>query len=71
MTAPAALHDLARAARYCDRLIMLDKGKAVVIGVPEAVLTEDRIAADYGVTAAISETRDGLNIQFSLAGQDL
>ena len=70
VTTLAALHDLALAARYCDRLIMLDRGKIVAIGTPMEVLTEQRIADVYGVTAAIWETRGGLSIQFSLAGHD-
>ena len=59
VTTLAALHDLALAARYYDRLIMLDRGKIVAIGTPMEVLTEQRIADIYGVTAAIWETAAG------------
>lgn len=68
-TTLAALHDLALAARYCDQLVMLDKGKIVGSGTPEEVLTEERIEAVYGVRAKVLKTDEGLNIQFALAGQ--
>lgn len=44
-----ALHDLNLAAMYCDRLVLLAGGRAVVIGTPVEVLTPDRIRAVYGV----------------------
>jgi iron complex transport system ATP-binding protein len=41
-------HDLNLAAQYCDRLIVLADGRTVAEGVPEDVLTEERIADLYG-----------------------
>ena len=49
----AILHDLSLAARYCDRLILLDRGRFVADGTPAEVLTQDRLMSVYGVRAWI------------------
>lgn len=49
----AILHDLTMAARYCDRLLLLDKGALVADGAPLDVLTEVRLKTVYGITASI------------------
>jgi iron complex transport system ATP-binding protein len=43
------LHDLALATRFCDRLILLDEGRKVLDGPPEA-LTDDLIGQVYAVS---------------------
>ncbi len=43
------LHDLNLAARYCDRILLLDKGRLVAGGTTETVLTPARISKIYGV----------------------
>lgn len=45
------LHDLSIAARFCDRLLLLDQGRLVADGAPDAVLTDAALARVYGVTA--------------------
>jgi len=45
------LHDLALAARYCDRLLLLHAGKAVAQGPPPVVLTEHNLQAVYRIEA--------------------
>jgi len=47
----ASLHELGLAARWCDRLAVLDAGRIVAEGPPEAVLTPALLARIYGVTA--------------------
>ena len=47
------LHDLGMAARYCDRLLLMDKGRLVADGRPMEVLTEQRLAEVYGISACI------------------
>jgi iron complex transport system ATP-binding protein len=47
----AVVHDLALAARYADRVLVLDKGRIVADEKPEAALTPERIAAIFGVEA--------------------
>ena len=49
----AVLHDLSMAARYCDRLLLLDRGRLVADGTPGEVLTQDRLRAVYGITSRI------------------
>ena len=52
------LHDLGMAARYCDRLVLMDKGALVAEGPPMEVLTESRLASVYGVSACIEADGD-------------
>ena len=49
----AALHDLNLAALYCDRLYVLNQGRLVAAGPPEAVLTPQLIGQVYGVKAQV------------------
>lgn len=45
------LHDLALAARFCTRLLLMDRGRVAAEGGPEAVLTPETLAAVYRVEA--------------------
>ncbi|CAM5764576.1 ABC transporter ATP-binding protein [Bosea minatitlanensis] len=45
------LHDLTLAARFCDRLALIDRGRLVAEGAPAEVLDDERLAAVFGVTA--------------------
>jgi len=49
------LHDLALAARFCDRLVLLDRGRVLASGTPRAVLTDANIAAAFGVDVVRGE----------------
>lgn len=53
-------HDLGLAARWADRVALLDKGRIVADGPPRAVLTAERLRAVYGVEAHIAEAAGGL-----------
>lgn len=59
-TIVVSMHDLSLAARWCKRLILLNKGKVISDGPPQSVLTRDRLADVYGVTAHISDGPDGM-----------
>ncbi|MFC4625358.1 ABC transporter ATP-binding protein [Daeguia caeni] len=48
-----SLHDLGLAAQYCTRLILMDRGQVVADGVPETVLTQQRLSDVYGIEAHI------------------
>ncbi len=48
------LHDLTMAARYCDRLILMDAGRVVADGAPSVVLDESNLRAVYGIAAHIA-----------------
>ena len=56
LTSIIALHDLNLAAMFCDHLAVLQKGKVVVSGTPEEVLTEGLIAGVFGVRAHIEKS---------------
>jgi len=53
------LHDLNHALRVADAVLLLDQGRVVAEGAPDAVLTPDRIARTYGISAHIGITADG------------
>jgi iron complex transport system ATP-binding protein len=45
------LHDLTLAARFCDRLLLLDHGRRVADGAPADVLDDVRLAQVFGIQA--------------------
>lgn len=45
------LHDLTLAARFCDRLVLMTRGRILADGRPDEVLTDERIAQAYHVRA--------------------
>ncbi|MEM3511166.1 MAG: ABC transporter ATP-binding protein [Candidatus Jordarchaeales archaeon] len=55
VTIIAAMHQLSLAARYCDKLVVLKKGKIVAFGRPEEVISEELIKDVYGVRAFVQK----------------
>ena len=53
LTAVAALHDLSLAARYCDRLVMLNGGRVLAEGLPWEVLTPENIDSAFNVRSLV------------------
>ncbi|MBW7881676.1 MAG: ABC transporter ATP-binding protein [Caldilineaceae bacterium] len=53
MAALASIHDLALAARYCDRLILLHKGRVCAEGDARHVLQPAHLAAVFAVDAQL------------------
>jgi iron complex transport system ATP-binding protein len=49
VTVLTVLHDVALAAHFFDRLLLLDGGRLVADGSPSAVLTPERLRSVYGV----------------------
>ena len=45
------LHDLTLAARFCDRLLLLDRGQRIADGSPVEVLDDNRLAEVFGIHA--------------------
>jgi iron complex transport system ATP-binding protein len=66
ITCIVALHDLNLAAMFCDQLAVLQAGKVVAAGEPEAVLTEEMISNVFGVRAHVerSAVHGRCNIQY-------
>jgi iron complex transport system ATP-binding protein len=54
------LHDLALASRFCDRVAVLDHGRLVADGPPEAALDDATLARVYGIVAARSRLDDDI-----------
>jgi ABC-type cobalamin/Fe3+-siderophores transport system ATPase subunit len=48
-----ALHDLNMAAQYCDRLILLKKGRLFAQGLAKQVITSENIQAVYGAGSLV------------------
>lgn len=58
-TVLAVFHDLELAARYADRLLLLDSGRLRADGAPHSVLTPDQIAEVFGMRAEVKRHHDG------------
>ncbi len=52
-TVVAIMHDLTLAARFADAIVLLNRGAVEAFGPPEAVLTEARLAAAFGIAARV------------------
>jgi iron complex transport system ATP-binding protein len=49
------MHDLTLASRFCDRLLLLDRGRIVASGPRTRVLTEAALGQVYGIRAVVGE----------------
>nr|WP_040702594.1 ABC transporter ATP-binding protein [Nocardiopsis ganjiahuensis] len=52
-TVVAVLHDLAQAARFATRLVMMDGGAVVADGTPEEVVTAERVGSVFGLACDV------------------
>ena len=59
-----SVHDVNLAARYCDRIILLQDGKIQANGTPEEVLTVERIRSVFHVNTEIEKKNGVLNITY-------
>jgi iron complex transport system ATP-binding protein len=65
----AVLHDLGLAARYADRIILMDQGRIIADGPPQEVLTAERLAQTFGVNAEIVQVRGApVIVPWSISG---
>ncbi len=55
----AIVHDLTLAARFADRVVMMERGRLVAEGGPREVLTPERIAEVFAVEATITDSAVG------------
>ena len=54
------LHDLSLAARACDRLVVLDRGRVVAEGPPYQALSAEVLRGVFGLDGGLVETPAGL-----------
>ncbi|MGC8936188.1 MAG: ABC transporter ATP-binding protein [Candidatus Methanomethylicaceae archaeon] len=52
-TVVVSLHELDLASAYCDKLLVLNRGKIVAAGEPRSVVTQELLRAVYGVEADV------------------
>src|SRR5699024_8362660 len=62
------LHDLNLAARYCDRVVVLDDGRVRAEGPPAEALAADLVGTTYAVDAQRATADDGV-VQFLFRGR--
>ena len=53
LTVIAAMHDLSTAARFADRLVLINEGRLVVDGEPESVLDAGLLSSVYGTQLTV------------------
>jgi len=53
ITVLASIHDLNLASAFCDSILLLDKGKLVSLGSPEAVLTQENLVNHFRTKAIV------------------
>ncbi len=59
LTILASIHDLNIAAKYCDKLILMNKGKVITYGDTNDVLKSKHIEEVFNVKTRIIEIEDG------------
>ena len=55
-SAVIAIHDLNMAMAYCDRILILDKGRVNALGPPGTVMTGQNIKAVFGIETEVIRT---------------
>lgn len=60
----SAIHDLNIAARYCDEIYILSKGRIRAHGAPRSVLTKELISEVFGIKATLLQEQDEIFIIF-------
>ncbi|WP_295163093.1 ABC transporter ATP-binding protein [Selenomonas sp. F0473] len=62
ITVLMVLHDMAHAMQYADDIVLMRHGEIVATGTPADVLTEERIAAVFGVRVEIFTNSLGVRV---------
>lgn len=70
ITTIVAMHDLSMASRYCDRIVLLNKGQVVAYGRPERILTRKNIKDVYGVKTKVTIDDKSGKLEILLLGID-
>ena len=62
LTIVTVLHELNLAARYSDRIAVLNEGTLHSVGVPSAVITAEMLAEVFKIQAEVIQTRVGVQV---------
>jgi iron complex transport system ATP-binding protein len=54
LTAIMAIHDINLAARYCDEMILLSRGRIFANGPPKDILTKKNIKKVFGIESVVN-----------------
>ena len=65
VTTVVVLHDLNLAARYCDRLVLLDRGTVAACGPTADVLTPQLLEPVYGIAVRRLQDDDAIQLIFN------
>ncbi|MGV9408374.1 ABC transporter ATP-binding protein [Nocardia sp. NPDC003693] len=68
-TTIVVLHELNLAARYCDRLVLLDRGTVAAAGTVDEVLTPPVLEPVYGITVRRTEAFGAVQLLFGPAAE--
>lgn len=63
-----ALHDVALAGRYCDRLVLMSEGRVDSVGLPADVLTSENLKRVFGVETRVQADPETGSPQVWLVG---
>ena len=58
------MHDLNLAARFCDRLVAIDRGRVIAAGTPRQVLDDPATAAAYSVNIELVGDGDDVWVRY-------
>ncbi|HZX47649.1 MAG TPA: ABC transporter ATP-binding protein [Nitrospirota bacterium] len=70
MTIITSLHDLNLGSQYCDKIMLLNRGKITAIGTPREVITEDNIRNVYGCNVIVDKNPASGTPRVSLIPRD-
>jgi iron complex transport system ATP-binding protein len=62
LTVVSAMHDLTLASQYAERVVLIDGGRVVAEGPPQAVLTEERLREHYAASVRVLEHAGGIAV---------
>jgi|GEM_PF-5516788 len=57
VTIVMALHDINLAARYSKEILLLDKGKKIILGTPEEVITKENLRIAYKIDMIVDRNK--------------
>ncbi|QNB46683.1 ATP-binding cassette domain-containing protein [Thermanaerosceptrum fracticalcis] len=60
LTVVAVLHDVAQAARYAEKVVLMEQGKIMAMGSPREVINPENLRRLYGVEVEVCWDQQGL-----------